>query len=196
MECKFTGDHTILLHVTCTIDQIAAKEFELVYGHNLDIKKRIMTPDSMVKKKCKQFSYGILPVLIIFFIVLSGCTGTERIGRDHAVLIALNDSKMLSIIDNNSYTVTDTSVAHLSIGGQASVELYSVTIDVLNGTNRRGIAFISYEGKVIQVDNAYPPARLPADRVNASMMEMALPLTIPTVNTSVSSAVVLHDYGI
>ena len=71
-----------------------------------------MTPDSMVKKKCKNFHGDHYGFDYIFY-ALSGCTGTERIGRGGALLIALNNSKILSIIDNNSYTVTDTSVAHL-----------------------------------------------------------------------------------
>ena len=121
----------------------------------------IMPADTIGRKTCKFFHMAMIPVFIIFFITISGCAGTERISKEQAIGIALNDSKTLSIINNDSYHVTDVSVAHLSHGTEGSVELYSVTIDVLNGTNRRAIAFISYDGKVIQVDNSFPPPKPP-----------------------------------
>jgi hypothetical protein len=136
----------------------------------MDIILGIMSVESIGRKTCKNFLQRVMiPVFIIFFMVISGCTGTERIGMEQAVQIALNDSKTLSIINNDSYNITDVSVAHLSIGTGGPVELYSVTIDVLNGTDRRAIAFISFDGKVIQVDNSFPPPKPPAYLLNESM---------------------------
>jgi hypothetical protein len=110
--------------------------------------------------------YAILIILftgLIVFLAFSGCLGTGKISEAQAVQIALNDSRILNKIDNQSYAVRDGGVAHLSNDSGSPVELYSVTIDVLNETHLRVIAFISYDGEVVEVVNSFPPAIPPAN---------------------------------
>ncbi|MDO9326700.1 MAG: hypothetical protein Q7T80_17250 [Methanoregula sp.] len=105
----------------------------------------------------------ILLLAAIVFLAFSGCPGTGKISEDQAVQIALNDSRMLDKIDNHSYVVRSVGVAQLSNGSESPVELYSVMIDVLNETHLRVIAFISFEGEVVEVINSFPPAIPPAN---------------------------------
>jgi hypothetical protein len=103
---------------------------------------------------------------IIVLTVLSGCSGPGKISGEQATHIALNDTKVQNQIDNHSYIVKDVSVAHLSTGSSDPVEVYSVTIDVLNERRIRIVVFVSYGGKVVEVANSYPPAIPPANLVN------------------------------
>lgn len=103
---------------------------------------------------------------MIFFLIISGCAGIGKISQEQAIQIALNDTKTLNLIDNHSYEVKDVSVAHLSIGSGGPVEVYSVTIDVLNETHIRVITFVAYDGKVVSVGTSFPPAQPPASLLN------------------------------
>jgi len=108
-------------------------------------------------------------LVIMAFIVLAGCTVKEKISEDQAVQAALNDPAVLSHIGNQSYAISDVSVAQYATGSESPVEVYSVTIDLLNGTHQRYVAFVSYDGTVVSVITAYPPPKPSAGLINASV---------------------------
>lgn len=108
-------------------------------------------------------------MIVMAFVVLSGCTMDARIGEDQAVLTALNDPAVHPYISNQSYAVRGVSIASFSQGSEPPVEMYAITIDLLDGSNQRFVVFVSYQGSVVSVDTSYPPPKPAPDLITASL---------------------------
>jgi hypothetical protein len=109
---------------------------------------------------------GALIVLLIFLMVSSGCVSEEKIGRDEAIRKALNDPRTIQAINNSAFNVSEVGTASLGISMEPPKEVYSILINVLDGSNRKINVLVTYDGKVALVDIPYPmitPPHYPAN---------------------------------
>jgi len=102
------------------------------------------------------FSVGILIFLFILFIIFTGCIAKEKISKDEAISIALNDTRTIQAINNSDFNISDISTANLGIGTESQEEVYYILIKVLGAGNKRVNVFVTYDGKVALVDIPYP----------------------------------------
>ena len=74
---------------------------------------------NIIQKRGNQrtvFTVGILISLFIFFIILTGCIAKEKISKDEAIRIALNDTRTIQAINNSDFTISEVSTANLGVG--------------------------------------------------------------------------------
>jgi hypothetical protein len=109
-----------------------------------------------IKKQKKIFTLGILLITLIFFVTFTCCITKEKIGKDEAIRIALNDTRTIQEINNSEFTVSDVSTANLGIGTESTNEVYSISLNVSDVSNKQVIVFVTYDGKVALVDTPYP----------------------------------------
>jgi len=121
----------------------------------------------MKTKNPKQFfKTGTLIAILIIFIVAAGCASENKISKDEAIRVALTDTRTIQAINNSAYNVSDVSTASLGTGTQTQTEVYCVSINVLDGSNKRVNVFVTYDGKVALVETPYPvitPPHYPAN---------------------------------
>lgn len=120
-----------------------------------------------MKNPKNYFSIVILIVFLAFF-VFTGCTAKEKISKDEAIRIALNDTKTIQAINKSNFNVSEVSTANLGIGTESTNEVYYISIKVLDRSNRQVNIFVTYEGKVVLVDIPYPMITPPDYLMNSS----------------------------
>jgi hypothetical protein len=122
-----------------------------------------------VKKRENQitvFTTGIMLSLFILFIIFTGCTAKEKISKDEAIRIALNDTRTIQAINNSDFTVPEVNTANIGIGSESQKEVYVISIKVSGAGNKQVDVFVTYDGKVALVDIPYPVITPPDSLLN------------------------------
>jgi hypothetical protein len=121
-----------------------------------------------IKNKKTIVRVGIL-IVIFVFLLFTGCTAMEKISRNEAIRIALNDTRTIQAINNSAFNVSEVSTANLGVGTGSQEEVYYISIKVLDGTNKRVIVFVTYDGTVAFVDTPCPRITPPGYLANDSV---------------------------
>lgn len=122
-----------------------------------------------VKKRENQitgFTSGIMFSLLILFIIFAGCTAKEKITKDEAIRIALNDTRTIQAINNRDFTSPEVSTAHIGIGSESQEEVYLISIKFPGAGDKQVDVFVTYDGRVALVDIPYPVIRPPDSLLN------------------------------
>jgi hypothetical protein len=101
------------------------------------------------------FKTGTLIAILIIFMVAVGCVSENKISKDEAIRVSLTDTRTIQAINNSAYNISEVSTANLGVGTQTQNEVYYISINVLDGSNRRVNVFVTYDGKVALVDIPY-----------------------------------------
>jgi uncharacterized protein YpmB len=109
-----------------------------------------------IKNQKKFLIIGIFILILILFISVTCCITGEKINRDEAIHIALNDPRTIQAINNSAFNVSDVSTASFGHGMESQKEVYYISIKVLDGSDKRVIVFVTYDGTVALVDTPYP----------------------------------------
>jgi len=79
----------------------------------------------------------------------------NKISERDAVSIALNNSQIHHLINNNEFKITDIGSGIITSGDGKREEVYEVTIRVQNSSTERIIVFVNYYGEIVMVDSPY-----------------------------------------
>ncbi len=109
-----------------------------------------------MKKKNHHVFIGLVIIMIIGSVGIANCTTREKISQAEMVRIALNDPGTIRAINSSSFNVTEVSRASWGNGSGSPEEVYSVLIDVTNGTKKQVLVFVTSGGQVVFVDTRYP----------------------------------------
>lgn len=112
-------------------------------------------------KTKKIFPIGILIISLIFFVTFTCCITKEKISKDEAIRIALNDTRTIQVINNSDFTISEVGTANLGVGTESQKEVYYISIKVSGVSNKRVNVFVTYDGKVALVDTPYPTINPP-----------------------------------
>ncbi len=114
-----------------------------------------MSEDVIIRKKSFLFTFTIPVFFILFLILTSGCLDNNKISERDAVSIALNNSQIHHLINNNEFKITDIGSGIITSGDGKREEVYEVTIRVQNSSTERIIVFVNYYGEIVMVDSPY-----------------------------------------
>ena len=109
---------------------------------------------------------GILISFFILFIIFTGCTAKEKISKEEAIRIALNDTRTVLAINNSDFNVSEVGTANLGVGTESQKEVYYISIRVSGASNKRVNVFVTYDGKVALIDIPYPIITPPDSSLN------------------------------